>query len=830
MSKTLQFVDRDDAVTSTIESDMDSTRYGTSDAKTTIAGFFERPVKIATYEWVPGQDLDHLIEPWQLWHTNPRVSNRLSNYRNFKGKLHVKVLINGNPFYWGKCFMSLNPQSRNTLVKFEDNIMSVMPALQRPHIWIDPSTSQGGQMELPFFMYKDAIDLTLLNDRKNFGELWLKSLVTLQHAQSVTAGVYITIYAWATEVDLTTPTQTNVDGLSPQSGKSHESGKSHASHKPDEMQSDGPISKPAAIVEKLAGKMKMIPIIAPYARATEMAAGAIGATARLFGYSRPRDLEPDQTNKIWQTGDLAGTDTKDSVMTLGLTAKTEVTIDPRTVGLGSTDELAFKNLNAIHSYFAKFDWQLADTPESPLISINVTPLTYSLGQSVIPTTIVGAAMTTTGFTALPFEYWRGEMTYRFQVVGSAYHRGRVLITWDPVVANTNPEENILYSKIVDISEERDFSITVGWGSAFPGLRVGDLSPMPTVPSYTIGALGTPSATANGVLTMYVLNPLTTSGDNTNPVQVLVSSYSKQMEYWGPSAAKIKEMTYIPQIPPPEGDDEPDPCKPVLEPQSGTDDAGLDMLPDQANSDTSLAPSGGMNFDDNILSVVCGESIDSFRTAMKRYSHMRRLFATTNVPDAHLISLRATANSYFEQPGQLSLDESLTIHAYVTHTFALWRGSVRHRYYDRSVNMGNIRYGDPMVARASNTSNWSNFFEQVLPYGQDSVYGDSYDTDYSWSGTQVSNYASGRVITFEQPFYAGQRAKFINPQGSWSDRDVAHQYSVFGTNFSGEAALGVMIVDHFVATGEDYNCFFFLGVPPIWDRDLLNRRAGGAQNV
>ena len=819
MSKTLQFVDRDDAITSTIESTIDSTRYGTSDAKTTIAGFFERPVKIANYEWVPGQELDELILPWQLWHTNPRVSNRLSNYKNFKGKLHVKVLINGNPFYWGKCFLSYNPKSSNNLYKYEDNIMSIMPALQRPHIWIDPSTSQGGQMALPFFLNSDTIDLTLAHDGRSFGELWLKSLVTLQHAQSVTSGVYISIYAWATEVDLTSPTQTNVDGLSPQSGK-------------DEMQSDGPVSKPAAIVEKLAGKMKMVPIIAQSARATQMAAGDIAATARLFGYSRPRILEPVQFTKIWQTGDLAGTDTKDSVMTLGLTAKTEVTIDPRTVGLGSTDEMAFKNLNAIHSFFAKFEWELEDTPNKPLISIDVTPLTFSLGEQTLPPTATGAALTTTAFTALPFEYWRGEMTYRFQVVGSAYHRGRVLITWDPVVANATPEENILYSKIVDISEERDFSITVGWGDAMPGIQVGDLSPMPVVPPYTIGGLGTPSSRANGVLTMYVLNPLTTSGNNTNPVQMLVSCYSKNMEYWGPNSEHIKELTYIPQLPVPRTPSgRASISKPMLEQQSGTDDAGLDMLPDQANSDTPLAPSGGMNFDENVLSVVCGESIDSFRTAMKRYSHIRRLFATTEVPNEHFVSLRATANSYITQPGRLSQDEGMTMHAYVMHTFALWRGSVRHRYYDRSVGMGAIRYSDPMVTRSGIAKGWTNFFEQVLPYGQDSVYGDAYDTDYSWSGAQVSNTASGRVVTFEQPFYSGNRAKNVGPQGAWIDGDVSHQYSVYGTNFSGETATGVCIVDHYIATGEDYNCFFFLGVPPIWDRNLLTRqRARMAQIV
>ena len=162
MARTLQFVDENEAYTTNVEGTMDSTRYTTADSNTELSNFFERPVEVYNVEWPVNGNLDIGIQPWRAWFENPRVQNRLSNYRNFKGNLKVKFLINGNQFYWGKAFVSYHPlPDLQPFLRFEDNFLSTVPALQRPHIWLDPTTSQGGQLSLPFYYHYDNIDLTL---------------------------------------------------------------------------------------------------------------------------------------------------------------------------------------------------------------------------------------------------------------------------------------------------------------------------------------------------------------------------------------------------------------------------------------------------------------------------------------------------------------------------------------------------------------------------------------------------------------------------------------------------------------------------------------------
>lgn len=530
-TKTMDFVDPNtDSYTTEVVSDMDPTRYVTADPRTTLAGFFERPVQIATYDWQVGGGVDALFKPWALWAENARVSNRLSNYRNFKGKLHVKFLINGNQFYWGKAYASYIPYNVNTNFRFEDNDLSVIPALQRPHIWIDPSTSQGGQLSLPFFYPADCVDMTNVGEFANMGEIWLKSLVDLEHAQNASNAIRLTVYAWATEVELSSPTQTNFSGLAPQAGS-------------DEMQSDGPVSKPASIVKKVAGALEAVPGIGRFAMATHMAAGITENIARSFGYCRPREISVDAPMKIWQTGDLAATDQKDTVNTLALTTKQEITLDPRTTGLSDVDEMSFDHLNSIHSYFAQTNWELGDSINTPLISIPVEPAISVVDTVTFPPSADAVTGTTTFMTSLPFTFWRGEMTYRFQVVGSGYHKGRLLAVWDSTVPNATPEVNTVYSKIIDISEERDFSITVGWGAPQPGLTVYPTMQSPLVDRFVVRGLSSPNLTyANGALTLYVLNDLVTSGANTSPVTILCHAYSKKMTYWSPDSERIKNST------------------------------------------------------------------------------------------------------------------------------------------------------------------------------------------------------------------------------------------------------------------------------------------------
>lgn len=771
-SKATQFVDANSAYTCEVDSVMDPTRYATADADTTLAGFLERPVEIGRFSWGVGLGLDHRFNPWDLWMSNPRVSNRLNNYRNFKGKLHIKVVLNGNPFYWGRALLSYEPHHQSPFITTTNLNLDRIPASQRPHVWLDTASSSGAEMVLPFFYPYDSYDL--VTDPKDLGYLWLNGFTTLRHANGLTNPIGIVVYAWCTDVDLSSPTNFDYGGLVAQAGTVDEYG-------------SGAISRPANILAAVANKLTLVPAIAPFAMATSIGASAVANIAKAFGYSRPRVVSAIQTRRLWPTGDLATTDSEDTSMTTALTLKQEVTVDPRTTGLSGVDEMSFSHLNGIESYLIDVPWEISDAPNFPLFSAPVSPMMYDVGLK-LGATINGCGFTPTAFTALPFTYWRGSMTYRFQVVSSGYHRGRILVVWDPYFPDDTPELNTVYSKIVDIAEEKDFSVTVGWGNPAPALRVRQPTKPPLKSFEVGGTFNVASEFENGTITLYVLTPLVSSGSDTNPVRILVSTSSKDMTYWGPNNSHVADATF--------------------ESQSGTVDPATEVVSPEGQEE--LTPVGG-DVKPEVFSIVCGEVIPSFRTCLKRYGGIRTVLVDYDAVVDNFAKIDLYCGSVVpmkeQKIGGTEYAQSTTLFSYVSQCYAGVRGAFRVKLVP-ILNDSTAKRLPPLMFRRKSDVNWSPAVAVNYPKTAPGI--ESYHNDNdggSWDGVVHGNELTGGVVEAEVPYYSNRR--FRSP----STPLAGHEGGGYIITIASEAVQ--MIYRHFVSAGEDYNLFFFLGVPTVW---------------
>jgi hypothetical protein len=92
------------------------------------------------------------------------------------------------------------------------------------------------------------------------------------------------------------------------------------------------ISRPASTVARYARALTNIPWIGPFARATEIGAGAVSAIAKIFGYSAPVELNYNMMVPAPRPS-LAVVDTKYPANKLSVDSKQEVTIDPTTTGI-----------------------------------------------------------------------------------------------------------------------------------------------------------------------------------------------------------------------------------------------------------------------------------------------------------------------------------------------------------------------------------------------------------------------------------------------------------------------------------------------------------------
>lgn len=331
-----------------------------------ISQFFSRPVKIYEHDWDVGGIAERNFNPWALWLRNKRVVNRINNYRNFSGTLCVKVLLNGNQFYWGAALLPYNPATPNQRMRsYYPGLIDRIPASQRIHLWLEPTTNEGGCMRLPFLYNRDAIPLPSATDStlNTLGRLQFDPVVQLRHDTS-TKAIRVTYYAWVDDIILSSPTAAATTGLVPQSGDEY---------------SKKPISSVATSISGIASKLTKVPGIAPYAMATQQMANAVGGVARAFGYSKPTCLQEPKRVRAQMLNSMAVGDGQDECDVLALTSKQEVSIDPRLVGLSEQDEMDIEYLCGIESWIGSTTWLPADAPDQVLCSIPVSPWYCRIG-------------------------------------------------------------------------------------------------------------------------------------------------------------------------------------------------------------------------------------------------------------------------------------------------------------------------------------------------------------------------------------------------------------------------------------------------------------------
>jgi hypothetical protein len=467
--------------------------------------FFSRPIRIADYSWDVNSTFYQKINPWKLFWENPRVIEKIKNYYMLRCKLCLKILINGNGFYYGRMIVSYLPLDVQDAFTPPRNWLPVdlIRGSHRMHIYLNPTESEGGSMELPFFYPKNALSIPD-NEWDQLGNLVLYQMNPLQHANGSLDPVTITVMAWAEDVRYSIPTSSL-----PQMAIESKQGDEH---------NINVISRPATTVATIASKLKDVSILAPFAMATETGANLVGAVAKLFGYSSPAHL--DFTQIIPGTrSSLAVTDAPYLGYKMTVDSKQEITLDPRTTGIGPYDELSIKSIAGRETYLTKFDWSQNTAVDSLLFNCAVDPghVVSELVGSFFENHFTASAIAT-----YPFDYWRGTMRFRFQIVSSNFHKGRIRVVYDPVATPVLPEFNTHYTSIHDIADEKDFTVDVGWAQTVPyrkALTTGGI----TMSTNVFG--NTPVTvlpdTGNGVLSLYVLNSLTAPSVSDDDIQVNV---------------------------------------------------------------------------------------------------------------------------------------------------------------------------------------------------------------------------------------------------------------------------------------------------------------------
>lgn len=416
-----------------------------------LADFLSRPVLIDTYSWeesdAPGTV--NSIYPWHLFFNTATIKYKLNNWAFIKCNLHLRVVYNASPFYYGSMMLNWRPiHGLSESLLHDDSTSNVLiPFSQMPgRTMIEPQTPEDQEIQLPFFWPANFLRVQEADDFTNMGKLYFNVINPLLSANGVSGvGITMKVYAWATDIVLSGPSV----GLSMQDGTV------------DEYKMDGPVSKPASAIANVAARLGDIPVIGRFATATQIGATAVAHIAKLFGFTNVPVVSDQHGFQPRALPPIATTDIGFPFEKLTVDSKNELTIDHRSVGLSAIDELPIASLVQRESYLTSFDWETGDAADTVLFSSAVTPSLWDASG----TSNYYLYMTPMCWLSTLFDYWRGDVIFRFRIVCSKYHRGRIKISFDPdgyagLNVTTDQSSHLIMTKIVDISENTNVEMRI----------------------------------------------------------------------------------------------------------------------------------------------------------------------------------------------------------------------------------------------------------------------------------------------------------------------------------------------------------------------------------
>jgi hypothetical protein len=806
-----------------------------------LDSFFKRPVLIYQGNWAIDTNQDIQLKVWDLWSKDPSVRAKLNNYAFFRGTLHAKIAFTGSPYHYGTAMASYQPYGGyNSNLQMYDGVSPVLKDTRTAYLcylsqapgvtYFDYKENRPKEIVIPFISHKQKFRLfnnnnnvltnaTSYTDFDEAGELRLATLNSPKDANDDNAtGVGVAIYIWATDVELGSITSTDVN-ITAESKEIFTESKTvkaafnrykDVKENPDEYTEPGPVSKVATAVSAAASQLTDIPYIGPFAKATSTVSKMMGDVAMMFGFSRPLVIDDAQFRKNMPFVNGAVTMGKDTAYKISIDPKQELTIDPSLGGM-ETDQMAIKEIAGRESYLTTFEWNQSNAENTSILWKSLVlpgmfvPIYDTPAPGVIPNRWVQP--TAMMFAAQPFLSWRGTIRFRFEVVCSKFHRGKLLFKFDPnvpanVLISSAPtrmnQQNVI---ILDIQEAQDIIIDVDWAFARDWCN-NKLMSAYNLPNGIVPEEGHPghndniseyqSGQSNGFLEV---RPFTTLSQPTANSPVYINTFVSCPDL---EVARLSNRNMPPER------------------RIFTEATEVTV---QKINDT------GAKVSDKMYLNHFGERIVSFRNLLKRYvtnysnvldglptgAQMQTTTGTLWPHDTLPVGINSITNT--------DLDRS-DLFSYLKYAYLGVRGGYRHRFITTTdnKNMGYTR-----ISLDGGTSPLTNglYVTQVTPVGATIAASDS-NFAANINGSLIFHQDTNGGFEFEIPYYSRNLFDFAFSTDYGfienQDKDVGFEEKLASANWRAQQCFSVtdtgstLVTQVDSASAEDFTFLRFQGAP------------------
>lgn len=505
-----------------------------------IGDFFSRPVRLHSSELDFGTDFDLNLDLWTLYLLQPSVRAKLRNQAFLRATMCVRITTEGTPFDFGKLLVSPQPlEGWNDNLQYLNGVTAPRFALLNylaQGKWskvLDIKENRPLELKIPIIGPQPVIRLfnqagtsisaaTPFDDATDLLHLHIHTLNQIQSVSATPSKPALVVYAWLEDVTLGAPTGTLIQ-ITTES-------------KRDEREA-GPLERLATNAGAFLSHLTKVPDIGPFAEAGTFIAGGIAWVASLLGWSYPTMInEPSRMRPDgFQNGaQVIGYDTGHRIT---LDPKQSVTCDPRMVS-STMDEMSIAHVAGQESLLDTFSWLHTDEPTDG--SIWLCPINPFISKRIFDTDHYVISPTSLAFAATPFDYWRGDITFRFEFVVSNFHRGKMMVYFEPNVAqaaliDATQYLNKQFTYIIDLQETQDMTVCVNWAHCRAWARVMDTT--------LLGDVGDLSSVTNSLFDFangYIgIVPLTTlQSPNSSDVQVNVYVMSENIVFNQIDGAKL----------------------------------------------------------------------------------------------------------------------------------------------------------------------------------------------------------------------------------------------------------------------------------------------------
>jgi len=489
-------------------------------------GFFTSSDTVSTFSSV-APSFPHFFSTIPMW------VEKVRGFFGIRMDLSFRLVVNATRFQQGR-YMLLWKPAGGVDVSFAKNIamiaghvMTLVQRTQMPHAEIDINCDSEIEFKVPFssqYNFAHVRSITNANFYNSMGIIQIYPYVPLNAvAGSLSCGY--TLYVSAENVEL-------ISAADPQSGRfTTNTRKKNETESEQQSVQMGPISSVLTRISKATSVLSGVPLISSYAHSASWLTDVAARTASVFGYSRPVNLgkASRMTKEIFPY--IANTDGPDNSFPIALSYNNEL---GAMTGISPTDldEMDFTFLATIPVYERIISWVPATVSGTALASWGVGPW-GGLSSNVTVNGQVLQSFPPYKYLSNFFKFWRGTFVYKFKIVKTEFHSGRLSFSFTP---RTTSQGNVstpsainlpyIHREIVDIRIDNEVTFKVPFVSD---------TPWKLCRSFSAG-----NAHITGLFSVHVVDPLVAPETVPQTVSIIVEiSMAPDVEFAVPYSNAIE---------------------------------------------------------------------------------------------------------------------------------------------------------------------------------------------------------------------------------------------------------------------------------------------------